>query len=201
MSSVSTPSAPTTGTRMSSDERRASIIEAAMHVFGDFGYVGTTTDQVAKAAGVSQPYVVRMFGTKQQLYVEVLTAALDELMAAFRAALPGDPDEVGHRMGMAYATIAAERRGLVLSLMHAFVLGSDPVIGECARQGFLDVYRLMRDEAGLGDARAVEFLSGGMLINTLVGLRMADHFDDEDGARELLECAIPSKVDVLRGIA
>jgi TetR/AcrR family transcriptional regulator len=185
---------------MSSEDRRASIIDAAMDVFGDHGYVGTTTDQVAKAAGVSQPYVVRMFGTKQQLYVEVLEAALSELMSAFEGALPGDPADVGHRMGMAYATIAAERRGLVLSLMHAFVLGSDPVIGECARQGFLGVYRFLRDRAGLGDETAVQFLSGGMLINTLVGLRMADFYDEEDGARELLECAIPSKVDILRSV-
>ena len=197
MSSVTTTSAP----RMRSDERRASIIDAAMDVFGDFGYVGTTTDQVAKAAGVSQPYVVRMFGTKQQLYVEVLEAALAELLAAFHGALDGPVEERGHRMGSAYATIASERRGLVLSLMHAFVLGSDPVIGECARKGFLDVYRFLRDEAGMGDEIAVQFLSGGMLINTLVGLRMADHYDDEDGAKELLECAIPSKVDILRGRA
>lgn len=188
-------------TRMRSDERRALIIDAAMDVFGDHGYVGTTTDQVARAAGVSQPYVVRMFGTKQQLYVEVLEAALAELMAAFEAALAGPADEVGRRMGMAYATIAAERRGLVLSLMHAFVLGSDPVIGERARRGFLDVYRFLRDRAGLADDVAVQFLSGGMLINTLVGLRMADFYDDEDGAKELLDCAIPSKVDILRGLA
>jgi TetR/AcrR family transcriptional regulator len=187
--------------RMRSDERREQIIAAAMDVFGDHGYVGTTTDQIARAAGVSQPYVVRMFGTKQQLYVDVLESALVELMDAFEAALPGPADEVGHRMGMAYATIAAERRGLVLSLMHAFVLGSDPVIGECARRGFLGVYRFLRDRAGYDAERAVEFLSGGMLINTLVGLRMADHFDDEDGARELLVCAIPSKVDILRGRA
>ncbi|MDM4762632.1 TetR/AcrR family transcriptional regulator [Galbitalea sp. SE-J8] len=194
-----TPASASAAPRMRSDERRALILDAAMDVFGDRGYVGATTDQVARAAGVSQPYVVRMFGSKQQLYVEVLQRALDELITAFEGALEGPADEIGHRMGRAYATIAGRRRGLVLSLMHAFVLGAEPVIGECAREGFLSVYRFLRERAGLDAPRAVEFLSGGMLINTLIGLQMVDEFDGSETARELLDTAIPNKLDLLMG--
>ena len=63
--------------RLSSDERREQILVAALAVFGAKGYVGTTTDDVAKAASVSQPYVVRLFGTKENLFLAVLRAALD----------------------------------------------------------------------------------------------------------------------------
>ncbi len=77
-------------TRMRSEDRRELILEAATAVFGDHGYEGATTDQVAKAAGVSQPYVVRMFGSKEQLFLEVLHRALERLLAVFRAAIPGD---------------------------------------------------------------------------------------------------------------
>jgi TetR/AcrR family transcriptional regulator len=80
--------------------------------------------------------------------------------------------------------------------MHAFVLGSDPEIGKAARRGFLEVYRLLRHEAAFTADQAQSFLAMGMLLNTLVGLRMADDFDDPD-VRELIECAAPTKADVL----
>ncbi|MBN8883980.1 MAG: helix-turn-helix transcriptional regulator, partial [Salana multivorans] len=47
---------------MRGSERRELVLSAAAEVFGERGYVGATTDAVARAAGVSQPYVVRMFG-------------------------------------------------------------------------------------------------------------------------------------------
>src|SRR4051794_26469431 len=76
-----------TATRMRSGDRRELILEAATSVFGERGYFGATTDAVARAAGVSQPYVVRMFGTKEVLFLEVLRRALDRLLTTFRAAL------------------------------------------------------------------------------------------------------------------
>src|ERR1700712_5788975 len=88
-STISTP-VPAPVTRMASDERRVLVLEAATAVFGQRGYAGATTDQVAIAAGVSQPYVVRMFGTKEKLFLAVLYRALDTLMAAFRRALAED---------------------------------------------------------------------------------------------------------------
>ncbi|MCU1580821.1 MAG: TetR/AcrR family transcriptional regulator, partial [Microbacteriaceae bacterium] len=54
-------------TRMRAEDRRELILEAATRVFGDRGYIGATTNLVAVAAGVSQPYVVRIFGTKEKL--------------------------------------------------------------------------------------------------------------------------------------
>jgi TetR/AcrR family transcriptional regulator len=182
---------------MRAEERRELILEAAMGVFGDYGYVGTTTDQVARAAGVSQPYVVRIFGTKEKLFLEVLQRALATLMTAFRAALAEKNDTPVHvRLGRAYVELLNDR-GLLLSLMHGFVLGSDPQIGNAARCGFLEVYTFMRAEAGFTAAEASQFLSAGMLINTMVGLRMGDAYDSNSVARELLESAFPEKLDLM----
>jgi AcrR family transcriptional regulator len=170
-------------------------------VFGERGYAGTTTDQVAAAAGVSQPYVVRMFGTKEKLFLAVLHRALDMLMAAFRRALAEVSDVPIHdRLGLAYADLLTDR-GLLLSLMHGFVLGSDPEVGKTARAGFLEVYNFLRVDVGLAPAEASEFLAQGMMLNTLVGLRMTDEFDSNADARELLETAMPHKLALLRGIA
>ena len=203
MSSMTTrPAEP--GSRMKAPERREHILEAATVVFGERGYVGATTDAVAKAAGVSQPYVVRMFGTKEALFLAVLDRALDRLLGGFRTALAddtaigpdGEPLGVQKRLGAAYADLLADR-GLLLSLMHAFVLGSDPVIGERARRGFLEAYAFLRDDAGFSADDANEFLAVGMLLNTMVGLRMTDQYDSNPAARELLQCLLPTKIDVL----
>ncbi len=196
MSSVSAAK-PVPVTRMASDERRQLVLEAATAVFGQRGYAGTTTDQVASAAGVSQPYVVRMFGTKEKLFLAVLNRALDTLMAAFRrAATETSNIPVHERLGLAYADLLTDR-GLLLSLMHGFVLGSDPEIGQTARCGFLEVYNFLKVDAGMSPQQASDFLAHGMMLNTLVGIRMTDEYQTNPDARELLEIAMPSKLPLL----
>src|ERR1700712_2933688 len=74
-------------TRRTAGERRESILRAAADVFGRRGYFGATTDQVAKAAGISQPYVVRLFGSKEALFLAVLENAKAALLDAFREGL------------------------------------------------------------------------------------------------------------------
>jgi len=198
MSSVKVPA-----TRMKADERRELVLEAASRVFGERGYVGATTDAVARAAGVSQPYIVRMFGTKESLFLAVLHRALDRLMTAFRAVLaghgpahPSGATDIHSLLGAAYADLLADR-GILLSLMQGFILGSDPVIGVHARAGFLAVYRLLREDAGFSPEEARDFFAAGMLLNTLVGIRMSADYDTDPAAREFLETALPTKVGFL----
>lgn len=198
MSSVTT--APT---RMKSEERRELILAAAAGVFGERGYVGATTDAVAKAADVSQPYVVRMFGSKAELFRAVLQRSLDRLMASFREEIAeqgADSADLPMCIGRRYVELLADR-GLLLSLMQGFMLGADPEIGPTVRAGFLDVYRLLRDEARLSPEAAADFLSGGMMINTLVALRMGAEFDADPEVRELLTAAMPQKAALLRDLA
>jgi TetR/AcrR family transcriptional regulator len=184
---------------MRAEDRRELVLAAATAVFGERGYFGATTDGIARSAGVSQPYVVRMFGTKEALFLAVLERALGRLMAEFESVLAANPDADAETLpgliGQAYGELLSDR-GLLLSLMHAFVLGSDPVIGKAAREGFREVYDFLRDRARFSADQANDFLASGMLINTLVGLRMADEIDD-DRVRDLILCAAPTKSDVL----
>jgi AcrR family transcriptional regulator len=185
--------------RMRAEDRRELVLTAATAVFGERGYVGATTDAVARAAGVSQPYVVRMFGTKEALFLAVLGRALERLMETFRAAIRADrmaaAEDLHQRMGASYADLLADR-GVLLSLMHGFLLGADPVIGPAMRSGFLEVYRLLRHEGEFLPEEARTFLASGMLLNTLVGIRLAHDLDEPD-ARELIECVAPAKAELL----
>lgn len=200
MSSVSAQKIETTGStdqasrRMSSEERREQIIEAAIAIFGAKGYVGTTTDDVARAASVSQPYVVRLFGTKENLFLAALGDALERLLAAFRAAPDAtDLHERGEAMGAAYLGLLRVR-GLHQILSHAFLLGAHPVIGPAARDGFAAVWRYLREEAGFTAEEAQKFLAAGMLINTMIGLRLTDEYGKDAGMTELFNECFPVSV-------
>lgn len=187
------PEAP--ARRMSSDERRDSIITAALAVFGAKGYVGTTTDDVAKAASVSQPYVVRLFGTKEALFLATLGYALDTLVAAFRSTLASEHPvgTVEARMGQVYVEMLSVR-GLHQTLSHAFLLGAHPVIGPAARAGFAEVWTFFRDEVGFDVEQARLFLAQGMLVNTMIGLRLVDDYADDPRIGEMFRACFPTEL-------
>jgi hypothetical protein len=111
------------------------------------------------------------------------------IVAAFRAAIATFPEGASDQdkqqaMGQAYADLM-EDRGLLLSLLQLFSQGHDPVLGPQARRCFLDVFRVVRDEAGLGPQVAVEFFSRGMLMMILMAMRMQDATTDLDAAQFL----------------
>jgi AcrR family transcriptional regulator len=189
--------APGSARRMSSEERREQIIEAAIAVFGAKGYVGTTTDEVARAAAVSQPYVVRLFGTKENLFLAALDSALERLLAGFRdVPVEGDPRLRGETVGQAYLQLL-EVRGLHQLLSHAFLLGGHPMIGPAARAGFARVWHFLREEAGFGAEEAEKFLAAGMLINTMIGLRMTEEYGKDAGMTELFNECFPRSLQTV----
>jgi AcrR family transcriptional regulator len=58
--------------RMAGDERRLQILKVAMRLFSQHGFRGTTTKEIAQAAGVSEAMVFRHFATKEELYSAIL---------------------------------------------------------------------------------------------------------------------------------
>lgn len=180
--------------RLSSDARRLQILRAALAVFGARGYEGATTDEVARAAGVSQPYVVRLFGTKEALFLATIEDALARMLAGFRAALAAESEEpVGKRIGEAYVELL-EIRGLHQTLAYAYLMGSHPTIGPAARRGFATMWRFMRDEMGLDADEARSFMAEGMLISTMIGLRLVDDYGSDPQITELFRSCFPTEL-------
>ncbi|MFF9484180.1 TetR/AcrR family transcriptional regulator [Streptomyces sp. NPDC014676] len=70
--------------RLSVEERRSQLLEAALSLFAHRAPEDVSLDDVAEAAGVSRPLVYRYFpGGKQQLYEAALRSAADELGHCF----------------------------------------------------------------------------------------------------------------------
>lgn len=60
--------------RLSSPERRAAIVDAALHLFAEKGFRGTTTRELAARVGVSEPVLYEHFKTKSDLYSAIIEA-------------------------------------------------------------------------------------------------------------------------------
>ena len=84
--------AATTGTRQTADERRDAIVVAALHEFAQGGYAGTSTESIARAVGVSQPYLFQLFGTKRELFLAVVRHGFQRTRLVFHEAARRRPD-------------------------------------------------------------------------------------------------------------
>ncbi len=62
--------------RSTADDRREAILQAAMEAFAEKGLHGTSTETIARAVGISQPYLFRLYGTKKELFLAADQALL-----------------------------------------------------------------------------------------------------------------------------
>jgi TetR/AcrR family transcriptional regulator len=82
---------------LSGEERKRRLIEVAIDLFSQKGFGGTTTKEIAAAAGVNEAIIFRHFATKQQLYAAILDYKIGEPgagphFAELRDLLEGDDD-------------------------------------------------------------------------------------------------------------
>jgi AcrR family transcriptional regulator len=184
--------------RMSGEQRREQILRAALGAFAAGGYAGTSTDQVARAAGVSQPYVVRLFGSKQELFAQVYAYASQQVIDALAAVPPG-PD-AKHQMGEAYVRLLGDR-DLLLVLMHGFIAGADPQVGQIARFTLAEAFRLHRDRTGASEEDARVFVAHGMLINVLMASGAPLHLGEDADLDALTKCTFGEAMSAVAEIA
>lgn len=192
-------------TRMSAEARRELVLAAATKAFARGGFHGTSTDAVAKEAGVSQPYVVRMFGSKANLFREVFAHAVGRIMNAFEPALDRvaeDPEneELWAQMGAAYTELLADR-DLLLVMMHGFAAGSMPEISAQARDWMSKIYTQIRTRTGCTPEHARTFIASGMLLNTLLAMEAPQNAADDPALAELSVCAFGTSLAAAAGDA
>ena len=112
--------------RMTADERRQAIIEAATIEFGAGGLDGTNVDSIARRVGVTQPYVFRLFGTKKALFLACVEVCFAETHDAFESAAAGlSGEEALRAMGRAYSELIKDRSRLKLQLQ-SYAACDDP---------------------------------------------------------------------------
>ena len=161
--------------RMSATDRRAEVVDIALGHFAAGGYQGTSTEAIAAEAGISQPYLFRLFGTKRELFLACCKAAHEAVLATFTEAAEGVPrEERFHAMGRAYVEMLENRR-LLLFQMQQYAASSDPVIRAQVREGYLDLFAAVKRLTGAPDDDVWGFFGKGMLLNVVASLDLPDH--------------------------
>ena len=84
-----------TRVRKSAEERREEIVALAIEQFALSGYKGTSTEAIAREAGISQPYLFRLFKTKRDLFIACYDVSHERILATFRRAASGKPPRGG----------------------------------------------------------------------------------------------------------
>ena len=159
-----------TGQRMKAGERREAVLAAAVTEFAARGLAGTSTEDVARRAGISQPYLFRLFPTKKALFLTLVERCFRQVAATFEAAAA---DRVGEdaldAMGDAYHELLEDRTLLLLQLQ-AYAACDDPEIRDATRTGFKELWALAERLSGLPYERIVTFFAMGMLMNVAAAM-------------------------------
>ncbi len=182
----------TTAVRMPAAERRQALIDTAIKVFSEGSYHGTTTAEIARAAGISEPILYRHFASKRELYLAALDHVWGNARASWEHALATTDDVRGALEAMGRAHVTVRDCKFQMAELWVQALGEaaeDPELRKHVRRQMREVHDFIAavitrgQEEGVlqpernADVEAWSFLAGGMLgmVGRRVGL-----LDDEE---------------------
>lgn len=173
--------------RSSAAERREAVLEAAMSEFAAAGLHGASTEAIARRAGISQPYLFKLFGSKKELFLATVALGFRRTREAFERALADAAGEdVFTAIGEAYTRLISDR-DLLLGQVQAYAACGEPDVREAVRREFAALWTWVEEVTGRGADEVRGFFANGMLINVQAALDLAS-VSDEWAARCLGPC-------------
>jgi AcrR family transcriptional regulator len=158
--------------RKSAEVRREEIVAIAFRQFGDGGYHGTSTEAIAREAGISQPYLFRLFGTKKELFLACVDRCFTGVAEIFAeaAANPDYPDKLT-ALGRAYEErLLPDRHSLLFQMQSQTT--NDPEIRAYVRRRFNELRQTVASLAGVSEGETWHFFADGMLLNVVAMLEL-----------------------------
>lgn len=178
--------------RKTKDERREEILDAALELFADKGLHGASTEEIARRAGISQPYVFRLFGTKKDLYIAGVSRCFRQTLELMQRAAEGKRgEEALEAIGTAYGELLASDRTYLRAQMQAYAACEDTEICAAVRGGFGDLVTYVERVSGAPSEQISQFFAHGMLLNVLASMRAPE---EAWGARLVAGCKPDSTV-------
>ncbi|MFD1706441.1 TetR/AcrR family transcriptional regulator [Siminovitchia sediminis] len=152
---------------MAKEDKKEMIIENAVKIFAEMGYYKTTTGMVAKATGVTQPYVFHFFKNKEELFKTVIDRAFSRLYHTF-SKVDAPADQLIETMGRAFSEIIKTHREEILLVMQAHSIAEEG-IREYVRHLHKTMFETLTqkfEKAGIPKAKktAAHFIGTGLLI-------------------------------------
>ncbi|MFD3541881.1 TetR/AcrR family transcriptional regulator [Streptomyces sp. NPDC058662] len=163
--------------RMSADERRESVVRAALHEFSLGGYYGTSTEAIAQRVGVSQPYLFRLFPSKRAIFLAAAGRCLEHTRKAFADASDGvHGEEAVRAIANAYTRLITEEPEMLRMQLQMYVTvaaaeaAGDQELGELVRAGWMELWDTVHLPLGADTDATTTFMAQGMLITNLAAM-------------------------------
>ena len=181
--------------RQTAEERRIAVLAAAITEFARAGYAGTSTEAIAARAGISQPYLFRLFGTKKDLFVATYDLVGLRIIKELTTAGEGlEGEDAMIAMGQAYLRLMQDPEILQVQL-HGFAAApADPDIARSCRRTFEVLAGVFYDRTHLSDDDLRNFFAMGMLINVMSAIDLLSV--PEPWAQSL--CQLPEKAEAIK---
>ncbi|THJ74051.1 TetR/AcrR family transcriptional regulator [Candidatus Frankia alpina] len=161
------------GGRMSAEQRRASVLAAAVEEFAHGGLAGTSTESIAERAGISQPYLFRLYPTKKALFLAVIDDVFRRTATHFeRAAGELTGEAALDAMKESYQELLADPTYL-LNQLQAYSGCYDPEVQVTTRSGFHLLWDTVNRITGLSNDEIRLFFAYGMLFNIIAAMDLA----------------------------
>jgi AcrR family transcriptional regulator len=184
-----------TATRQTAEERREAVLEAARHEFAQHGLHGASTDVIARRAGISQPYLFRLFGSKKQLFLAVNEACFARTLDTFREAASGKSGhDALHAIGEAYRGLIESDRTMLQGQLQAYAASvEDAAVRESTARGYGRLVDYVETVSGADRETVSRFFATGMLLNVLAAMQYSISDDPrESWVARLAEGCAPS---------
>ncbi|MDQ3672485.1 MAG: TetR/AcrR family transcriptional regulator [Actinomycetota bacterium] len=159
--------------RQTAEQRRADVIEAARHEFARHGLHGASTDTIARLAGISQPYLFRLFGSKKELFLAVNDACFAETLQVFRDAATGKSGEDALRaIGDAYRDLIESDRSMLQGQLQSYAASvEDEEVRASTARGYGRLVDYVETISGADRQTVAMFFATGMLMNVLAAMQ------------------------------
>jgi len=169
-----------TGKRMRAEDRKVLILHKAIEEYGRVGMHATSTERIAELAGVSQPYLFRLFGTKSELITAAIVQHTDSLRQTFRDAVDQRADGTSpmEAMAEAYLSFMDGDANALRCQLHTWAAASDPEIKAVAQRTYREVWADVTELSGASPAEVREFMAEGMLLTVLASMDLMDLYGD-----------------------
>lgn len=173
-----------TSTRLTAEERRDEIVAAASIEFASTGFAGTSTDAIARRAGVSQPYLFQLFGTKKELFIAAVRGCFATTSRTFEESGKKSrdaglsPKEILEEMGHAYVSLLLADVNVLRLQLQAYAACSDAEVRAVVRANYGALWRTVSEVSGADPVAVQAWFAQGMLINVVASIGEGSTFDE-----------------------
>lgn len=181
--------------RKTASERRDDVVQAAIVEFATYGYHGGSTERIASASGISQPYVLQLFKTKKALFISALDRVCHDIVDRWAEALDrfiagnsGSTTTPAQRLASLrepFQRFVVDVTGLRL-ILQASAASDDAEIRARLKMGMADMFGWVRNATGASYEEVQMFWAHGMMLMIAASIGAMDDAGQSEWARAML---------------